>query len=479
MNEDINKIFDGFKEPEINENNIIEKFIKLICGNSTDEFKGLSDVNYRLPQGVGYWLTSTFMGRNFSMGSIAKSKIFRKEIDKEDKFKLETNDFFNLWFMILAKSRVGRKTVTLGFAEDLISEVNPDLPMLSIFTPQALIEHLSSKGVETKDNQTVTIASWFLDEASTYFDMLRKNDFLAGSDGLLSRLYDSKDVKDLTISRGDKQIKRPYFTAIISSTTDLPTSFTEKMYKQGFLNRWAIIYETKYNTRPERFDLQTEEEVHLGVEITKWFITLDSLVLSTVLRFDNKASRIYQDFSYRIDKMIEQNNLGLTESYFSHLPKILTKLAGVYQIAELSEDEILEIDSIMYITENSVLVALKYLEYLWNNFQKCYEVSRNPKEMDVTSIRNSLSEMVSRFEQAELEFIKEKGYLYKYDPKRKITTLRLLREKCQWKEFDQIFEEGKKVGYFRLIPSDKEGLQKEDILYKGRGFSSQLVERMN
>ncbi|MBN1329301.1 MAG: DUF3987 domain-containing protein [Candidatus Heimdallarchaeota archaeon] len=480
MNEEkINEIFDGFADPEINDSNIIEQIIKLICGNNTQELRGLSDVNPRLVQAVGYWLVSTFSKRNFAMGSIAKAKVFNKTLDKEN-FELKTNEFFNLWFMILAKSRVGRKTVTMSFIEQVIEEVEPDLPMLSIFTPQALIDYLSDKWVETKLGEIWTTATWFLDECSTYFDMLKKADFLAGSDGLLSKLYDSKNAKDLTISRGDKVIKNPYFTGLLASTPDLPTSFTDKMYKQGFLNRWCIIHETSYSTKPERFDMLTDEELELGNKITLWVDTLNSLVLPTVIKFDSKAIQIYREFSHRIDKAIIKDNLGLTESYFSNLPKMLTKLAGVYQIAELSQDELLNIDMEIEINENSILVALDYLKYLWHNFQQCYEISRNPKEMDLTSIKNSVSELLARFELAELEFIKDKNEVYEYDSKnRRITELRKLKQKCQWKEFDSIFSEAKKMGFLRELPSDKEGLEKLGILYKGRGYSAQLVEKVN
>ena len=261
----------------------------------------------------------------------------------------------------------------------IIKEVFPELEISYTFTPQALIKNLAEeKCIERKDGTMETAFIWVQDECTIFFDQLKRAEYMASTDGLLSKFYDGDTFTDSTISRGTKKVINPYCTAFLASTPILPKSFTEKLFMQGLLNRFLFILELKTDFRDERLaGTLTETEHQERLEITDWFDVLNSIVLPTTLMFKPTARKIYSEFSRKIDNIInDDHNLGLRESYFGNLHNYLKRLSAVYQIAELNEEELLNIDGIMYITENSVLWAIKYLEKAWKDFNEAFKISQ-------------------------------------------------------------------------------------------------------
>jgi len=450
MNEEkINEIFDGFADPEINDSNIIQRYIRVVSGNNTVDLPGLTDAPRRFIESTALFLVSTFMRRNFAMASLAKSQFFvkTKNYTKDNNNGIKFNDFFNLWFIILGKSRVGRKSVTMAFMQQIIEQVFPELEISYTFTPQALIKNLAEeKWVEKKDGSIETPFTWIQDECTIFFDQLKKADFMASTDGLLSKFYDGKTFTDSTISRGTKKVTNPYCTSFLASTPILPKAFTEKLLMQGLLNRFCFIVEENIEFRDERIGgTFTDKEEEERVIITDWFDTLNSLVLPTVVQFKPEARKLYSQFTRRIEKIINDKSLGLREPYFGNLPNLLKRLSGVYQIAELSDEELLNLDNEIEITENSMLWALDYLEYLWQGFEKVLDLmeKREPKYQPAVYHKDRNIEILNGIVAVYKRYIlNPESYGIKNLPTKMIVKLSHLRLECDGLEgFEQGLDE--------------------------------------
>lgn len=437
----LQNIFAGFDKPEKHDYNIVERYIRVVSGNNTEDFPGLTDAPIPFIQGTALFLVSTFMRRNFAMASLAKSQFFIKK--KEDDMGIKFNDFFNLWFIILGKSRVGRKSVTMAFMQQIIEQVFPELEISYTFTPQALIKNLAEeKWVEKKDGSIETPFTWIQDECTIFFDQLKKADFMASTDGLLSKFYDGKTFTDSTISRGTKKVTNPYCTSFLASTPILPKAFTEKLLMQGLLNRFCFIVEENIEFRDERMGgTFTDREDEERMEITQWFDTLNSLVLPTVVQFKPEARKLYSQFTRRIEKIINDKSLGLREPYFGNLPNLLKRLSGVYQVAELSEDELLNIDMEMEITENSMLWALDYLEYLWQGFEKVLDLMVSTAEpKDIKTDKYVIMRIISIIKNYGEVDAKKNFAIRKYE---------LNRRAQHYKDFDVILDSMKDMQLIR------------------------------
>jgi len=427
-------IFDGYKKPEINRHNIIHRYTRVVGGNGGSTLPGLTDAPPAFIEASALFLVSTFMGRNFSMATLAKSKFFtlRKQ---EDSLYPEFNEFFNLWYIILGKSRIGRKSVVMGFMKQIIRELFPELEIAYNFTPQALIKNLADeKGRDRANGTRETPFVWIQDECTIFFDMLRKADFMASTDGLLSKMYDCETFTESTITRGTKTVENPHCTSFLASTPALPKSFSEKLFHQGLLNRFMFVVKENEEFRDERITVNyTEKEEKERILITEWFATLNNLIYDNVVTFEEEARLLFSSFTRKIEKIILKEKLGLREPYFGNLPNLLKRLSGVYQIAEMNQTELLNIDMLVEINKNSVLWAITYLKNRWIDFEKALELMVTTAEpKDIRTDKYIIKRILSIIRNYGSLF--EDGFYY-------IKKYELKRQAQHYKDFDLLIEQ--------------------------------------
>lgn len=271
------------------------------------------------------FLISTFAGRKFIFNTAPEVKIYGDEIGGR---------LLNLWFILIGKTRVARKSTTISKVEEYVEEIAPEILLPKDFTPEALITELSERTLNG-----VTHAAWIHDEVSQFFEALKKKDYMASTDALLSRIYDGRDYHRSTITRGREVIRKPYLTVFIASTDVLPTYFSELYIRQGFLNRFLYIVADRGKLRPLEFIDKEDVRHELQKLGDEW---LKELFLATnvyIFDLDDEAKKFYHEFEHWVDNKILNENLGIKEGFYGNLPNALLKLAGVYHISTMEAHE--------------------------------------------------------------------------------------------------------------------------------------------
>lgn len=276
--------------------------------------------------------------------------------DDDDEKKVEGIPL-NLWFILLGKSRIARKTTCIKPVEKLVWKITekklitkkygrktrdktvcarlPDL-----FTPEALISTLNDRCWDREGQSgyigKYTHAAWINDEISGFFVKLAKQDYMGGTPEALSKIYDCPDrYFHETIGRGEEIVEKPYLTLLIASTFALPKLFTTHQLEQGFLNRPFYILDEKRQLG-NRIYLPDSKDRWQRIE--KWLTSLYNVKIDGKI-FLMLMSTKYQKFEDDLYNTIMNKDLGLLEGYYSQLPELLQKLAALYCISRLGRED--------------------------------------------------------------------------------------------------------------------------------------------
>ena len=156
---------------------------------------------------------------------------------------------------------------------------------------------------------------------------------------ILSRIFDGRDYTRTTQKRGKERVKHPYFTIFACSTESLPQTFSETLFRQGFLNRPIFQYIRKASWSPDRNRGLSDEEKQLLAECKEYLKTLnESNPISLI--FSDDAKRMVDDYDKEIMERIDAENLGIREGYVGNLPNLLQRLSGLYCVNRHTIQEI-------------------------------------------------------------------------------------------------------------------------------------------
>ena len=310
--------------------------------------KKITDAPDEFFEASALYLISTFVGRNFVFITKPDISIFSDE---------PSGRLLNLWFVIIGKSRVARKTTVITKAEEYIDEIAPQIKLPIDFTPESFVHVMAEK---TVDN--ITHATWIHDEVSGFFTALKKKDYMVSIDAIMSKIYDGKTYYRSTISRGKEVIKYPYFTILVGSTDYLPSTFSEDYLRQGFLNRF--IYVVAKRKRWKKLDTGVDQELINEMRaLGDWLRLLFDFPMVMPMNFDSNAKTIYDRFEQEVETTIENEDLGIKEGYYGNLPNIVLKLSGIYRISRMTTTELMNYARpILIINEEDVLRAIEYAE---------------------------------------------------------------------------------------------------------------------
>lgn len=296
----------------------IEKFMDDVLSeitDSPDKFKEACSLS----------LLSSSIGRKMFFINLADARL-KDILDGNLRF---SGKYLNLWFIMIGKSRVSRKTTVIRWVTDFIKVIDKDLLLPDGFTPQALISELSKK---YKNDETRAV--WLNDEVSGFFQQIKETKFMIKTDSLLSKIYDGDDYKDATIQRGREEIKKPYLTTLLASTDVLPKFFDELFMLQGFGNRFIYCIGVRSSYKPLSSTISQQLKFDC-VELVEWLKDLNSLKDSIPMGFDKTAHKSYVAFEKKVEQKILDNKLDdIKTGYAGSLPTTVLKLACIYAISD-------------------------------------------------------------------------------------------------------------------------------------------------
>lgn len=348
-------------------------------------FSGMTDAPGEFQIAAALFLLSIAVARKWIFRSLPDMDVF------SDRFRF-TGKLLNLWFIILGKSRISRKSSgvinhVVRIAERIIGEQQL---ISEAFTPESLIKELSEKSERSTTFGLETICCWICDEIAWFFHLLKKREsYMASADALLSKIYDGRTHSRSTTGRGKETVWNPYLTCLLASTDYLPTLFDELKIRLGFMNRFIYVVGERKERKPLRTEPLTEEEQKEVKEIVAFLEALHEKTTRTMLEMTTEAKRVYDSFEEKIEKRIANENLGIKEGYWAQLPNLVVRLACLYRIGRTPLEKIRNYNRpTLTVESQDVRRAIGYARKAWGWFGKVIEM------MQTTPTKTSLIDIV-------------------------------------------------------------------------------------
>lgn len=358
--------------------------------------KGITDAPTLFQEFAALYLISACCGRNFQFFSLPDVNIFGNDNPKQ-KGKL-----LNLWIIILGKTRISRKSSgVLNHIKHLSDNLKLNLLPQS-FSPEYLITEMS----QLEEDEQVT-AGLILDECSGFFDQLSKPTYMVTADTILSSLYDGQTFQRGTHSRGKEYVPNPYLTMIWASTDYLPKLFTEKMIRQGFLNRFMIIVVNDIAFRKNlRIRPLTTKEKEMIKNIQSFLAALKQNKESISITMTKKAKKSYENFETKLESRIandDNNKLGLMEGYFGALPNFTIRIACLCRLSRMHPDEIKNYHrSLLAIKYKDMQRAFKYTKVIWKKFLLAMKLRNAGEDEEIVIVERYERKIIAVFKQSGL-----------------------------------------------------------------------------
>jgi len=228
----------------------------------------------------------------------------------------------NIWVLLLGKSGISRKTVSMNIALDILREVLPDNELPSDVTPEQLIVELES----------LPVGYMIRDEMSGFFDMLNR-DYMSGIKDTLMKVYDCIDKYGRSTRKYTVNIKDVY-VSILGATT--PSRLFETVsacdFEVGFLSRFMLItyrdrtYKGVINRRPEH------DEIRKKLINTLRFIK-DLCSIGICMYMDNYTLGEFNKWKNELDRKIEETTDDALVSVYARIPETVLKVAMIMRLS--------------------------------------------------------------------------------------------------------------------------------------------------
>lgn len=327
----------------------VEKYVSFLAK--------ITDAPEEFQEAAALYLISSAVGRKWIFRSIPETSIFSETSE-------DTGKLLNLWFILIGKSRITRRTTGVMKHVTDISEIafGRQHMLTEAFTPEALIKQMSEKSVPSLTHGSETVCLWISDEIAWFFQHLKKKDsYMESASAFLSKIYDGTTYSRDTIGRGEETIWNPYLTCLLASTDYLPTLFDELQIRLGFMNRFVYVTAERKERKPLRTQPLTpaeKKEVEEIVDFLKAFAEKDAV---TMLEMTGEAKQLYDSFEEEIEKEIENEDLGIKEGYCGQLPNLVARLSCLYRISRMTPEEIKsQQNSVLTVETQDVKRAIDY-----------------------------------------------------------------------------------------------------------------------
>ena len=343
----------------------IERYINL--------HRQITDASEHFLEAAAYYLVSTF-AKDFVY--MSTPKVFPREDVGGGRL--------NVWFILIGKSRIGRKSTVISTPRAWIEEIKPDIMLPFDFTPQSLVTELDR--IRRNQGGLETHATWINDEISGFFEHLSKGDYMLTVDTYLSKIYDCEDVSRSTIARGREEIRQPYMTCLLASTGYLPALFDDGRLRQGFLNRFIYVVDLKKDElRAERSEPLASEEKRESDWLLSWLKALNSVNRAVVLDFDKEAKQLREEYTCGVEEWLNRADLGIKEGYYGNLPEIATKIACLTRISRLSVEQLKDEGLILLQVEGEDMeTGMRYANKAWKWFEEMLRLRAKARRRPAT-----------------------------------------------------------------------------------------------
>lgn len=351
----------------------VSKYVRLLSG--------ITDAPREFQETAALFLLSTAVGRKWVFRSLPETAIFSDKVGT-------TGKLLNLWFIIIGKSRITRKSSgVMSHVEEIIKKVFGERVLISeAFTPESLIKEMSEKSVHSATRIRETPCCWISDEIAWFFQHLRKREsYMSTAAAFLSKIYDGRTYSRSTTGRGKEIVWNPYLTCLLASTDYLPTLFNELHLRLGFLNRFIYVIAERSDRKPLRTEPLTEKEKEEAVEIEDFLRASAEKTTVTTLKMTTEAKQVYDSYEEQIETQIASGDLSIKEGYCGQLPNLVVRLSCLYRIGRVAPQEIRsQTNPFLIVEKHDVERAIDYTSKAWTWFEKVIEIKRESRQAENT-----------------------------------------------------------------------------------------------
>jgi len=235
----------------------------------------------------------------------------------------------NTYIILIGESGWSRKTTARDVIQDIVmrSGVCHEIP--SDLTPEALIDNL-----EKKSN-----AYMISDEITNFLKKLKK-EYMMNMPSLLSDIYDCKSkIESGTRGKGNKTVHNPFLRWYGSTVPEFTEDLEDIYFKQGWLPRHFFFFDTEERDIDYLgFISSTRQKREIG-DIVKRIQDMARLNTTGLLCREPKPKKFLEYEIYCVKQMKYFKKLGekLVIPYYARLPQHALKIAGILQLAWMSE----------------------------------------------------------------------------------------------------------------------------------------------
>jgi hypothetical protein len=407
----------------------------------------ITDAPEEFQEAAALFLLSTAIGRNWVFRSVSDTPIF--DVNSQFKGKL-----LNLWFIIIGKSRITRKTRVITNIESAVIQALGQNRILSEdYTPESLIAAMAKKSTSFITGEHIVVCCWIRDEIGGFFQQLKKREsYMSTTDSLLSKIYDGTTYTRETTGRGREIIPNPYLTCFLASTTHLPTLFTEGQIEFGFLNRFIFIVGKRTERKPLRGNPLDEEEKHIVQEILIFLRLLNDRKTISLIEMSSEAKQIYDHFEETTEDRILKEELGIKEGYCAQLPNIVVRLACIYRISRIPEKELQDCAvQTLFVEKQDVERAITYANKAWEWFAEVIDTMQTTEKVKGQKLRDQVKNGILEFleDGSEKNINQMVGHIQSYIKVAPATIYNAISELIRERRIEKV-----KQGFYRI---QKEG----------------------
>jgi hypothetical protein len=286
----------------------------------------------------------------------------------------------NLYVIFVSPAGKGRKTTTMGFADELLEDIPGITHSSTVMTTPVLIKKLAEI-----DDSAMSIRC---SEFAVFIDKAGVEMF-----NVLTDIYDGKrSITSDTIVRGYEFAVRPCVNLFAATVPEwIAEGMPESVIGGGFASRTIFVYEETVRRRQMYYG----ELNYTALDEIKKNLREDLTHIATNINGDFKIdydARQWMQEWYRNNADKTPINDHRTHSYYERKPAHLHKLAMLLHIAYSDE---------LIITTEDFQQALAILEQMERNLIKVFQnVGKNPYSLEMERIR---------------DFIKDKGKIERKD----------------------------------------------------------------
>ncbi len=278
----------------------------------------------------------------------------------------------NLYVIFVSPAGKGRKTTTMGFADELLEDIPGVLHSSTVMTSPVLIKKLS----ETDDSSMSIRCSEF----AVFIDKAGVEMF-----NVLTDLYDGKrTISSDTIVRGFEFAVRPCVNLFAATVPEwISEGMPESVIGGGFASRAIFIYEETVRRRQMYYEsLDYKELDKIKADLREDLVHLASNIQGN---FKIEAdAKLWMEGWYRQNADKTPLNDHRTHSYFERKPAHIHKLAMLLHLAYSDE---------LIITQEDFEQALYVLEQIEKNLMRVFQnVGKNPFSLEMERIRDFIKE---------------------------------------------------------------------------------------